>query len=214
MPKARRPSASLHSSRGRSLGIFKKIGLLGGTFDPPHLAHLVLAQAALDELELDEIWFVPAFRPPHKQGEQVTPFQHRLQMIRLAVRGHSRFRVLTIEKKKGGLSYTVETLALLGRNHPEARFYLLLGSDNLAQLSSWREPEKIFSLATPVFAHRPKADEKPPAWMERVIWLSNPRLEISSANLRARARAGRSIRYLVSEAVEGYIRKNRLYRRK
>lgn len=192
----------------------RKIGLLGGTFDPPHLAHLVLAQAALDELELDEIWFVPAFLPPHKRGGKVSPFQHRLQMIRLAVRGNPRFRVLTIEKKKGGLSYTVETLALLGRKYPGARFYLLLGSDNLAELSSWREPEKIFSLATPVFAHRLKAQKKLPAWLGRVVWLNNPRLEISSTNLRARVRAGRFISFLVPEAVERYIRKKRLYRLK
>lgn len=191
-----------------------KIGLLGGTFDPPHLAHLILAQAALEQLKLDEIWFLPAFLPPHKRGEKVTPFQKRLQMVRLAVRGNRRFKVLTIEKEKGGLSYTVETLPLLSRKHPEARFYLLLGSDNLPEFSGWREPEKVFSMAAPVFAHRPKTDEKLPAWMERAIWLDNPLLEISSANLRARMRAGRSVRYLISEAVGRYIRKNRLYRRK
>ena len=213
MPKARRLSASLHSSRGGSLGIFKKIGILGGTFDPPHLAHLVLAQTALEELELNEIWFVPTFLPPHKRREKVTPFQHRLQMVRLAVRGNPRLRVLTIEKKKGGLSYTVETLPLLSRKHPKARFYLLLGSDNLSELASWKEPEKVFSMAQPVFAHRPRMEEKPPAWLERAVWLSNPRLEISSSDLRARVRAGRSIRYLVPEAVERYIQKKRLYRK-
>ncbi|MGH8005206.1 MAG: nicotinate-nicotinamide nucleotide adenylyltransferase, partial [Limisphaerales bacterium] len=87
----------------------RKIGLLGGTFDPPHLAHLVLAQTALDELKLDEVWFIPAFLPPHKRGEKVSPFRHRLQMLRLAVRGSRHFKVLTIEKEKGGVSYTVET---------------------------------------------------------------------------------------------------------
>jgi len=206
MPQARRPSASL--------GIFKKIGLLGGTFDPPHLAHLVLAQTALDELQLEEIWFVPAFLPPHKRGEKATSFQHRLRMVRLAVRGNRRFKVLTIEKEKGGLSYTVETLPLLRKKHPETSFFLLLGSDNLSELFTWKEPEKIFSMATPVFAHRPRTEEKLPVWMERAIWLSNPRLEISSSDLRKRVRAGQGVRYLIPEAVERYIRKTGLYRRR
>ncbi|MCI0596269.1 MAG: nicotinate-nucleotide adenylyltransferase, partial [candidate division Zixibacteria bacterium] len=184
-----------------------KIGLLGGTFDPPHLAHLVLAQTALDDLKLDEIWFIPAFRPPHKRGEKVNPFQYRLQMLRLAIKGNKRFKVLTIEKEKGGLSYTVETLPILRQKHPNTHFFLLLGADNLSELASWKEPEKVFSMARPVFAHRPRAEEKVPAWLERAVWLSNPLLEISASDLRKRIQAGRSIRYLVPEAVERYIRK-------
>lgn len=189
-----------------------KIGLLGGTFDPPHFAHLVLAQTALDELKLDEVWFIPAFRPPHKRGELVSPFQHRLKMLQLAVRGNRRFKILTIEKEKGGLSYTVETLPLLRQKHPHAQFFLLLGSDNLAELSTWKEPEKVFSMAQPVFAHRPLTDEKLPAWLEHAVWLNNPRMEISATDLRKRVRSGQSIRYLVPEGVERYIRRKRLYR--
>ena len=190
-----------------------KIGLLGGTFDPPHLAHLVLAQTALDELKLDEIWFIPAFRPPHKRGERVSSFAHRLAMLRLAIRGNKRFKVLTIEKEKGGLSYTVETLPLLRRKHPNTQFFLLLGSDNLSELGGWREPEKVFSMAQPVFAHRPLTDEKLPVWLGHAVWLSNPRMEISATDLRARVRTGQSIRYLVPETVERYIQKKGLYKR-
>ena len=189
-----------------------KIGLLGGTFDPPHLAHLVLAQTALDELKLDEIWFIPAFRPPHKRGEGVSPFVHRLAMLRLAIRGNKRFKVLIIEKEKGGLSYTVETLPLLRQKHSNTQFFLLLGSDNLSELSTWKEPEKVFSMAQPVFAHRPLTDEKLPAWLGHAVWLSNPRLEISATDLRARVRAGRSVRYLVPEVVERHIQEKGLYR--
>jgi nicotinate-nucleotide adenylyltransferase len=188
------------------------IGLLGGTFDPPHLAHLVLAQTALDELKLDEVWFIPAFRPPHKRGETINSFAHRLQMLRLAVRGNQHFKVLTIEKEKGGLSYTVETLPLLRQKHPHAHFFLLLGSDNLSELSTWKEPEKVFSMAQPVFAHRPLTAEKLPVWLEHAVWLSNPRLEVSATDLRKRIRAGRSIRYLVPEGVGRYLRKKGLYR--
>ena len=189
-----------------------KIGLLGGTFDPPHFAHLVLAQTALDELKLDEIWFIPAFRPPHKRGERVSPFAQRLAMLRLAVRGNKRFKVLTIEKEKGGLSYTVETLPLLRQKHPNTQIFLLLGSDNLSELGGWREPEKVFSMAQPVFAHRPRTEKTAPPWLEHAVWLSNPRMEISATNLRALVRTGQSIRYLVPEAVERYIQKKRLYR--
>ncbi|HLG94452.1 MAG TPA: nicotinate-nucleotide adenylyltransferase [candidate division Zixibacteria bacterium] len=205
MSKARRPPASL--------GVFNKIGLLGGTFDPPHLGHLVLAQGAWEELKLDQVWFIPAYRPPHKQEEKVSTFQHRLRMVRLAIRGNRRFKVLTIEKEKGGVSYTVETLPLLRRKYPNTHFFLLLGADNLSEFSNWREPEKVFSMAQPVFAHRPRTEEKVPAWLEGAVWLSNPQLEISASDLRQRIRAGRSIRYLVPDAVEHYISKMGLYRR-
>ncbi len=190
----------------------RKIGLLGGTFDPPHLAHLVLAQAALEELGLEEIWFLPSFVPPLKKGRKISSFAQRLRMVQLAIRGNPRFRVSTIEKEKKGTSYTVETLALLRKKHPGVRFYFLLGSDNLDALKKWKEPEKIFSMAVPVFARRPNFFGKMPAWLKHVTWLDNPRLDISSTALRADVKAGRSIRYLVPEAVERYIRKNRLYR--
>ena len=205
MVYARRPSASF--------GIFKKIGLLGGSFDPPHLAHLVLAQTALEELGLDEVWFLPAFVPPRKRNRKITPFEHRHRMIQLAVRGSRRFKVSDFERKKGGTSYTVETLVLLRKKHPGFRFYFILGSDNLEILAtSWKEPKKVFSMATPVFARRPDTKAKLSNWLKRVIWLSNPLLDISSTDLRARVKAGCSIRYLVPEAVERYVQKNRLYR--
>lgn len=207
------PSASLHSSRDKSLGVFNKIGLLGGVFDPPHLAHLVLAQTALDELGLDEVWFLPAFVPPHKKNKKITPYEHRNRMLRLAIRGNREFKVADVEKRKGGTSYTVETLALLRKKHPGFRFYLILGSDNLAILSTaWKEPQKVFSMATPVFARRPNGKAKLPGWLKKVLWLNNPVLNISSTNLRARVKAGRSIRYLIPEAVERHIKRNRLYR--
>jgi len=190
----------------------RKIGLLGGTFDPPHLAHLVLAQTALAELGLDEVWFVVSFVPPLKKNKKVSPFAHRAQMVRLAVRENRRFKVSTIEQERKGASYAVETLALLRRKHPNVCFYFLLGADNLESFKKWREPEKVFSMAVPVFAHRPNFSGKMPGWLKRAIWLGNPRLEISSTALCARIKSGRSIRYLVPEAVERYVRRNGLYR--
>lgn len=213
MLKARRPPALLDFARSKSLGVFKKIGLLGGVFDPPHLAHLVLAQTALDELGLDEVWFLPAFVPPHKKNKKITPYEHRNRMLGLAIRGNREFKVVDVEKRKGGTSYTVETLVLLRKKHPGFRFYLVLGSDNLAILSTtWKEPQKIFSMATPVFVRRPDGKTKLPTWLQRAVWLSNPLLDISSTNLRRRVKAGRSIRYLVPETVERYITRKRLYR--
>jgi nicotinate-nucleotide adenylyltransferase len=134
-------------------------------------------------------------------------------MIRLAVRRNRRFKVVEAEKRKGGTSYMVETLALLRKKHPDFRFYLLLGSDNLAILKTgWREPKKVFSMATPVFANRPNDRGNTPAWLERVVWLHNPALDVSSTALRARVKAGGSLCYLVPEAVERYIKNKRLYR--
>ena len=211
MPKARRPSAFFHSRRDRPLGVFKKIGLLGGTFDPPHLAHLVLAQTALEQLELDAVWFLPSFIPPLKRDKKISSFTHRLRMVRLAIRGNRRFGVSVIEKEKKGTSYTVATLVLLCEKHPDVRFYLILGSDNLDLFKKWKEPEKVFSMAAPVFARRPNFSEKAPTWLKHAAWLDTPRLEISSTNLHARVSAGHSIRYLVPDAVEKYIRKNHLY---
>jgi nicotinate-nucleotide adenylyltransferase len=190
-----------------------KIGLLGGSFDPPHLAHLVLAQTALEELDLDEIWFLPSYIPPHKKNRRITPYEHRQRMLRLSVQRNRRFKVVEVEKRKGGISYTVESLALLRKKHPGFRFYLILGSDNLAILSTaWKEPKKVFSLAVPVFARRPNGKARPPGWLKRVVWLHTPMLDISSTALRARVKAGRSIRHLVPAEVERYILSKRLYR--
>jgi len=200
-----------------------RVGVFGGTFDPPHLGHLALAERARDELDLERVLFVPAAHPPHKRGTWATPIAHRLAMTRLAVRGHRGFTVSDLEVRRAGASYTVETLRELRRRHPGTDWWLLLGEDSLRGLKRWRHPHEIAALARiavaprsplPRGAGRGRADSRTPAWLRgRVRWLSSPVLEIASRDLRARARRGDSLRVLVPDTVEAYARRHRLYRR-
>ncbi len=192
----------------------RRLGLFGGTFDPPHLGHLALAEWARDELKLDRVVFMPAARPPHKRGRVRTPTAARLAMARLAVRGHRGFEVSALEAGRRGPSYTVDTLRALRDRSPGAEWFLLLGQDSLAELASWKDPEALVRLATPVVAARPGARARRAARVfgRRVVWLDNPGIEVSSSGIRERVRRGRSIRYLVPDAVARYIARAGLYR--
>lgn len=191
-----------------------RIGLFGGTFDPPHLGHLALAEHARDRLRLDEVRFIPAGQPPHKRGERITAAAGRVAMARLAVRGNPAFTVSTIETRRGGPSFTIETLRAVAAETPGARLFLLMGADSLDDFASWREPEAILRLATLVVAGRPGAGGRRTGVPggRRVVRLDNLVLALSSSLLRARVRAGRSVRYLVPDAVAAYIARHRLYR--
>lgn len=199
----------------------RRIGVFGGTFDPPHIGHLALAESARDELGLDRVLFIPAAEPPHKRARPKSELSHRLAMTRLAVRGIPGFAVSSMEARRAGPSYTVETLRELKRRHPSAELWLLLGEDSLRDLPHWREPSAIVSLARLAVAPRP---ERKPARRRRaaprvrlpgrhgIAWLEAPVLEVSSSDLRARARRGASLRVLVPDAVAAYVRRHRLYR--
>jgi nicotinate-nucleotide adenylyltransferase len=201
----------------------RRIGLFGGTFDPPHVGHLALAEWARTHLSLERVVFMPAGTPPHKLRRVLTPVRHRVAMTRLAVRGNRAFTVSTLEARRAGPSFTVDTLAALARLHPGSRLYLLMGADSLDEFSTWHEPKRILRLATLAVAARPGAQGSARHGARaaaaarlpgKVVWLDNPRLEISSSVLRAELRAGRPVRYLVADAVERYIRRHRLYRRR
>jgi len=194
-----------------------RIGLFGGTFDPPHLGHLALAEQARDRLRLDEVRFIPAGQPPHKPRVRVSPAARRVAMTRLAVRGNPVFTVSTIEVRRGGPSFTVETLRRVARSAPRARLYLLMGADSLDDFAAWREPHAILDLATLVVAGRPvggrrRARARLRVPRARIVRLDNPELALSSSGVRAHVRAGRSVRYLVPDAVAAYIERHRLYR--
>jgi nicotinate-nucleotide adenylyltransferase len=209
-----------HSRRTRRIGVF------GGTFDPPHLGHLALAESARDELGLARVLFVPAADPPHKRSRSMSSLTHRLAMTRLAVRGLPGFAVSDLEARRPGPSYTVETLRQLKRRHPRAELWLLLGEDSLRDLTNWREPREILALARIAVAPRParratqarrgdatRRGSRPARIPERrITWLSGPLLDISSSDLRARARRGGSLRILVPDAVARYALRHRLYR--
>jgi len=196
-----------------------RIGIFGGTFDPIHLGHLIVAEQAREQASLDEVWFVPAARPPHKLDQSISPFDRRAEMISLAITGQPQFRLERIEKDRPGPSFTVDTLSELQTAHPEHTFALIVGADCLPDLKNWREPQRILELAELVVSARP-------GWpmMEREELLKSvalttlrmsrvdvPQVEIASREIRQRTAEGRTIRYLTTRAVEEYIRERKLY---
>ena len=202
-----------------------RIGLFGGTFDPPHFGHLALAEWARERLRLDRVLFVPAGSPPHKRERRLSGAAMRVALTRLAVRGNPAFRLSTLEVRRLGPSFTVDTLRALRAAHPGARLFLLMGEDSLDDFRSWHEPAAIRGLATLAVARRPSSDARSPRRahatargrarrVDGVVWLDNPGLEVSSSAIRARVRAGRSVRYLVPDAVAAYLARHRLYRRR
>jgi nicotinate-nucleotide adenylyltransferase len=181
------------------------IGVFGGTFDPVHVGHLAIANAALDELGLERVYFVPARRSPLKHDGPIASTDDRLAMLTAAIAGEPRFRVSPVELDRTGPSFTVDTLEAL---RGEGELFLILGSDAYADFERWREPARIRELARIVLAARPGAPNAPAG----VRMLDSPLMDISSRELRARAARGRSLRYLVPEAVLRYIEERRLYR--
>ena len=197
-----------------------RIGVFGGTFDPVHLGHLVAAEEATELLALDEMLFVPAGQPWFKAAEPVMDAAHRLNMVRLAIESNRRFRVCGVEVARPGPSYTVDTLEhLRDASHSGTELFLVLGLDALAEMYRWRCPARVFELATVVGVTRPGAAFDPgplssvlPCAAERVIMLDVPLVDVGATELRRRASAGRSLRYLVPDGVEEYIREHGLYR--
>ena len=189
-----------------------KIGLLGGTFDPPHLAHLILAQVVLEKLKLDQIWFVPSYIPPHKRLNQITPARHRLKMLKLALAHNPNFGVCEVELRRRGISYTVDTLRELSLQKPKKRLYLIIGSDSLELLPGWKEPKDIFRLACVVVVNRPgHIPGLRRSRLGKVITQKAPLLEISSSEIRERVKSGEDISYWVPPRVKQYIESKRLY---
>jgi nicotinate-nucleotide adenylyltransferase len=182
-----------------------RIGVFGGTFDPVHVGHLAIANAALEELDLDRLLFVPARKSPLKKDGPIASATDRIAMLDASIADEPRFAVSRIELDRDGPSYTVDTLSAL---RDQGELFLLLGSDAYAGLAQWKDPERVRSLATIVVAARPGAPNAP----HGVHVLDAPMLDISARELRARAARGRSLRYLVMEAALRYIEEHRLYR--
>jgi nicotinate-nucleotide adenylyltransferase len=196
-----------------------RIGVLGGTFNPPHLGHLVCAQEAHVQLGLARVMLIPARIPPHKPVDEEPGVEHRLEMCRLAVAGdEERFEVSDLEARREGPSYTVDTLEQLHSRMPDSQLFLIVGGDVAVGFPSWREPERVLSLATLAVAERPGTGR---AAVERAIeqlrggkrarFFDMPEIGISSTMLRDRVRAGGSTRYLMPDAVRSYIDSHQLY---
>ncbi len=192
----------------------KRIGILGGTFDPPHIAHLIIAQEALEQLKLDQVWFIPCYVPPHKRADRISSPEHRLRMLKLAVLNNPEFRVSDLELRRKGISYTVDTLREISLQWPQTTLYLVLGSDNLRFLSGWKEPQAVFRLARVVLLERPNAElNRAKIWIRRAVVIKAPLLEVSSSRIREKVRRGEKISFWVPERVEKYIEKHRLYKK-
>jgi nicotinate-nucleotide adenylyltransferase len=198
-----------------------RIGVLGGTFDPPHLGHLWLATLVADALDLERVLFMPAAQPPHKEPDGLTDVATRLAMTRAAVQDNAAFAVSTIELDRPGLSFTVDSVVELLALYPApARLFLVLAADSLAQIGSWREPDRLLSLiewavgprAGVPLGDRSALRDRFGEAAERIHLVDGPVLEISSSAVRERVAAGRSIRYLVPRAVEELIVDRNLYR--
>jgi nicotinate-nucleotide adenylyltransferase len=188
-----------------------RIGILGGTFDPPHVGHLIAAQDAAEALGLDRVLFVPAATQPLKAGREMAPAADRVEMVRLMLGNDPRFSVETAEVERGGLSYTVDTLRALRRRWPagSAELVLLLGADAAAQFPQWKEPSAVRELAEVVVLTRGDESEPVPSGLRAV---PTRRVDVSSTEVRDRVRAGKPVRGLVTDPVAAYIAARGLYR--
>jgi nicotinate-nucleotide adenylyltransferase len=199
-----------------------RVGIFGGTFDPVHIGHLAVAEQCREQAGLEQVWFVPAPRPPHKLDRSVTSFGQRVEMLALALAGNPAFRIDEIEKERTGPSYTADTLQQFHERRPDLELYLLIGSDCLPDLPHWYRPARIVELAKILVVARPGWPLVPAGQLQEALQLGPgtplrmqtvqvPLIDLSSSDLRRRAAEGRSLRYLVPRAVECYIHDKQLY---
>ncbi len=189
-----------------------RLGLLGGSFDPIHFGHLRVAENAREVLGLEEVRFIPAREPPHKPKGGLCAVEDRLAMVRLATASNPAFAVSDLEVRRDGPSYAVDTLLAIAAEPEGHELFLIVGSDTLPEIASWREPQRIFGLCTLAVAARPGAPVGEAPAGARVVTVPGPELPLSATAVRQRAREGRSVRYLVPDAVANYIETRRLYR--
>lgn len=189
----------------------RRIGVIGGTFDPIHHGHLLLARFALEQIPLDEVIFIPAADPPLKQGAYA-PAEERWAMVQLAVADCPDFAASRLELDRPGKSYTVETLCRLHQLYPQAALFFIIGADNVAQLGAWHDLEGIFAHCTVVVGARPgEVKGGDPKLLARLRFIATPLIELSSTEIRTRRAAGLPIRSMVPEVVEAHIRAKGLY---
>jgi nicotinate-nucleotide adenylyltransferase len=197
-----------------------RIGVIGGTFDPIHLGHLIAAEEVRSRLNLQKVLFVPAGEPPHKKLQRVSPAFHRVRMVELSISTNPFFELSLVDVNRPGISYTVETLEILKKELGEStEIYFIIGMDSLAEIVTWKEPERLISLARLAVVNRPpyptvdvtSLEEKLPGVSGRVDMVSIPGIYIASSDLQERVANCRPIKYQVMESVENYIKKHRLY---
>lgn len=201
----------------------KRIGIMGGTFDPIHNGHLSLGLCAYEEYDLDEVWFMPSRKPPHKSDHRITDTSERCDMTKLAVAPYPYFKYSDFEIRRDGTTYTAVTLELLHKQYPDTKFYFLLGADSLYELEHWYRPESVMSQCTLLVAGRdtdsytrPLSEQKQyleETYNASIMWLHLPIIELSSTHIREMTAAGLSITGMVPDAVEDYIEDLHLYKK-
>ena len=197
----------------------RRIGVLGGTFDPIHYGHLAAAEEARVRVDLEKVLFVVAGLPPHKLDEEVTPVEHRLAMVQLGIASNPHFELSRVDVDRSGPSYTVDTLSILHAEWGQGtEVFFILGIDSLLEVPTWHQPERLIKLCRLVAVARPgfevdmsKLEDSIPGISSRVEIIDMPEVDISSSDLQRRVKEGLPIRYQVPESVERYIREHRLY---
>lgn len=199
----------------------KKVGIMGGTFNPIHNGHLFLAEHAYEQARLDYVLFMPTMNPPHKAGMTVAPAEHRINMVRQAIANNPKFVLSDLELKRPGITYTSDTLSVLKDEEPDTEYYFIVGADSLMMMKYWMDPQTVFNLSTIVAGAREQSTqeqlEEQARYLEntyngKIILLDMPLMEISSEYIRERLDGGNSIRYYVPDEVITYINENNLYR--
>ena len=211
------------AGEGGSNDLMKRIGIMGGTFNPVHKGHLALAQKAMDEFVLDQVIFVPAGTPPHKDAGEIIDKEHRFKMVRAAIRGQKNFTVSRMEMDREGVSYAVDTFNQLKQEYgSEAKLFYIMGLDSINEILEWKKPLELFGLCEFIVGTRPgtrirtfKRLVKFPPLQKEVdkIHLMELQENISSSDIRQRVRCGQSVRELLPKSIESYIKKNGIYRK-
>lgn len=201
----------------------EKIGIMGGTFNPIHIGHLILAEQALDQYELDKILFMPSKKPPHKVNQPIESDYHRLELVKLAIENHPRFSISTMELEREGMTYTVDTLKILTKQYPNKKFFFIVGGDSIFQLETWYKPEEIMKMTHILAASRYGITEK--RMIDQIQYLTEtyhgsiellkiPIIDISSNMIRTSISQGKSVRYYLPYSVLEYIINHGLYQMK
>lgn len=189
----------------------RKIGIFGGTFDPPHIGHFIIAEEVCEQCDLDEVWFMPVNIPPHKQRIDLTPADKRIKMLELGIKDHNKFSICSLEVNREGKSYTVDTMKQLRQQFPNDKFYFIIGGDMVGNLHEWHEIDKLMELVTFIGTKRPGHLEISKVAEDEMIFVTVPQLEISSSMIRERIAHNKSINYYVPDKVGEYIKENQLY---
>jgi nicotinate-nucleotide adenylyltransferase len=192
-----------------------KLCLFGGTFDPPHVGHLIIGEFAYENLNVEKVLFIPAYIPPHKTSQDFSSPDIRFKMLELSIQGNPHFQISRIELDRTGISYSIDTIREIRNefNLEQNDLFFLIGSDSLIEFHTWKNPEEIVSLTQVVVASRPFFDKKmvKNSFLDKINFLNAPYIDISSSMVRERVRKKKSIRYIVTKEVNEFIIKNKLY---